>query len=189
MGLQNSTGVVAENAKTALSAIKSAIAAKKDLKIVTAKGNNVTQSRFYKEKLDEYQEDNKKIDDVIIEITQQQGKLRAEMMKSNGVDRGQFQSVVLVTDDRNMRVKSTAKQVPAISSSALRAIISPRTAATSRPKRKSFTTTPFMSLKQRFPNSPDEVIACALADADGNMEAVLYTLTQMEEEAGIKKKA
>ena len=86
------------------------------------------------------------------------------MMKPNGVDCDQ--SVVLVTDDRNIRVKSTAKQVVSITSSAFRAIISPRTAAKSSRKRKLFTT-PFMWLKQRFPNFPDELIACALADCHG----------------------
>jgi len=76
---------------------------------------------FYKEKLKEYSEGtDMSIDDVIIAITEAQGKLRAEMMRANGHD---AQPAVLVTDDRNMRVKTTVKQVPALSRSAVKAIL------------------------------------------------------------------
>jgi len=82
---------------------------------------------FYKEKLEECSEGAEmSIGDVVIAITETQGRLRAEMMRANGNDTGTTQPAVLVTGDRNMRVKATAKHLPVLSGSAVKAILQPR---------------------------------------------------------------
>ena len=92
-------------ARDALATIQTSITAKRDLKIITAKGSNITNiSGFYKEKLQDDSED-ASIDDVIIAITESQGKHRTDLMEAN---HGSAQPAVLVTDDRNMRVKANA---------------------------------------------------------------------------------
>ena len=107
-------------ARDALATIQASITAKRDLRIITAKRSNVTNSSaFYKEKLQD-SEDASSIDDVIIAITQSQGKFQAGLIETNY---GSAQPAVLVTDDRNMSVKANAKHVFAISGSVLKSIL------------------------------------------------------------------
>lgn len=187
MGLNNDRGAVGvgHSAREAIATIQEAIAAKVDLKIITAKGNNITHIGFYKERLDEYKEDEKVMDDVIIDICQQQGKQRAEMMQANGEELGLAQPSVLVTDDMNMRVKATVNKVAAISSSALKGILQPQKSSSSnnpaRTKRKSANTpvTPVSTIRQAFPHLSQKDINEALAQHGGDLEATLYQLTQV----------
>lgn len=170
-----SSPTVSSAAREAVTAIQASITAKKDLRIITAKGNNVTNMTnvgFYKEKLEEHPEGTESIDDVIIAITEAQGKLRAEMMRANGNDPGLAQPAVLVTDDRNMRVKATAKQVPAISGPALKAVLHPR------PKRKpvNVPSSPIASLHKTFPHLSEETLLNALHEANMNVEAAELSL-------------
>ena len=120
-----------------------------------AKGSNVTNSSaFYKEKLQEDSEDASSID-VIIAITQSQGKFQAGFIETNY---GSAQPAVLVTDDRNMSVKANAKHVFAISGSALKSIL-PQAPKTHGSKMKgkmnpsSNTMSHLASLKHSFPKS------------------------------------
>ena len=140
---------------------------------VTNMGTNVG---FYKEKLEEYSEGtDMSIDDVIIGITEAQGKIRAEMMRANSSDTGTAQPSVLVTDDRNMRVKATVKRVPALSGSAVRQILlpqNPKVQAT-RMRKKSTTPTitpPLESLRQNFPDLTDEALMNAFKEAGNDLE-------------------
>ena len=183
----NSSPTVGSAASNAIATIQASIIAKKDLRIITAKGSNVTNMGtnmgFYKEKLEEYYEGaDMSIDDVIIAITEAQGKLRAEMMRANGNDAGTAQPAVLVTDDRNMRVKATAKQVPALSGSALKAILQPQ-GPKARTKKKPTVAighgiTPLASLRQTFPEATEDDLVNALKEAEMDLEVAemsLYT--------------
>ncbi|KAF8418948.1 hypothetical protein EV426DRAFT_299395 [Tirmania nivea] len=185
MGL-NSSPTVGAAASNAIAAIQTSITAKKDLRIITAKGSNLTNMStnmgFYKEKLEEHSEGaDTSIDDVIIAITEAQGKLRAEMMRANGSDTGTAQPAVLVTDDRNMRVKATAKQVPALSGSAVKAILQPQPQGLrARTKREPAVASgnALTSLRQTFPEATEEALENALKEANmdlGDAEMALYT--------------
>ncbi|PUU73083.1 hypothetical protein B9Z19DRAFT_1069268 [Tuber borchii] len=134
LGLTNSTGPVGDAAKAAMIAINEALNDKRDVKVVTAKGSNVTNIGFYKEQLDKPRDDEqRKIDDIIIETTKLQGEARRQAIPG---DYGDYEAAVLITEDRNMRVKANARGVTAISASALKKVLSPR-AGLARPKRKS----------------------------------------------------
>ncbi|KAF8467428.1 hypothetical protein BDZ91DRAFT_793776 [Kalaharituber pfeilii] len=185
MGLQSSKSV-AESAKQAVAAIQQAILSKKDIRVVTAKGSNVTNSCFYKEKLEEYKEEDMTIDDVIISITDQQGKHQAEMMRAIGSDPGNAQAAVLVTDDRNMRVKATAQHVPAIAGSALKAILAPKNQPRTKRKKIEIAVAPLTSLRQTFPELTEEVITNSLAEANGDMIKAQATLSQYSQIYGDK---
>lgn len=184
----NSSATMAPAARDAIAAIQASINGKKNVRIITAKGNNVTNMGtnmgFYKEKLEEYPEGaDMKIDDVIISITESQGKLRAEMLHTIPNVPGTAQPAVLVTDDRNMRVKSTAKHVPAISALALKAILEPlgQKFHTGRPKRKSASgsgLSPLARLKITFPEATEEDLVNALNGADMNYNVAAMTLYQ-----------
>ena len=165
-------------ARDALATIQASIIAKRDLRIVTAKGSDVTNSSgMYKEKLQEEVETS--IDDVVIAITELQGnKLQAEL---GGTNYGSARPAVLVTDDRNMRVKAGAKHLFAISGSVLKSILQPQAprAHSSKTNRKTNPGSDTMaSLKLSFPDATDEERVSALNDADGNHQTaamILYT--------------
>ncbi|KAG0126475.1 hypothetical protein HOY82DRAFT_491739 [Tuber indicum] len=134
LGLTNSTGPVSDAAKAAMIAINEALTDKRDVKVVTAKGSNVTNIGFYKEQLDKPGDDEqRKIDDIIIETTKLQGEARRKAIPG---DYGDYEAAVLITEDRTMRVKANARGVTAISASALKKVLSPP-AGSARPKRKS----------------------------------------------------
>lgn len=162
-------------AHDALATIQASITAKRDLRIITAKGSNVTNiSGFYKEKLQDDSED-ASIDDVIIAITQSQGKIQAELMETNY---GSAQPAVLVTDDTNMRVKANAKNVFAISGMALKSVLQPQAPKAQSTKVKgkininrSDTMSNLASLKHDFPEATEETRVTALNEADGNLQA------------------
>ncbi|RPA94074.1 hypothetical protein L873DRAFT_1793213 [Choiromyces venosus 120613-1] len=63
LGLTNSTGPVGDSTKAAMVAIHEALTEEKNVKIVIAKGSNMTNMGFYREQLDEGQG---RIDDIII---------------------------------------------------------------------------------------------------------------------------
>ena len=147
LGLTNSTGPVGDAAKAAMIAIHEALSDKRDVKVVTAKGSNVTNIGFYKEQLDKPGDDEqRKIDDIIIETTKLQGEARRQAVPG---DYGDYEAAVLITEDRNMRVKANARGVTAISASALKKVLSPR-ADLARPKRKS------LGAPSTVPDWPDD---------------------------------
>ncbi|RPA94597.1 hypothetical protein L873DRAFT_1700991 [Choiromyces venosus 120613-1] len=75
LGLRNSTGPVGDSTKAAMIAIHEALTDKRDVKVVTAKGSNVTNIGFYKEQPDKPGDDEqRKMDDIIIETTKLQGE-------------------------------------------------------------------------------------------------------------------
>ncbi|KAL7274419.1 hypothetical protein RUND412_002677 [Rhizina undulata] len=117
-GLTRNTGNVGDNAREALKVISSAVDEKRNLKVVTAKGNNVTTVGFYKEQLNNNgTEDHSNIDDVVIQVTKQQGEAKIQLSGARGVP------AVLITEDRNMRVKARARGVTAFSASRLRLLL------------------------------------------------------------------
>src|SRR5579862_8558656 len=77
-GLSRNQNSIGQDATRALATIKSAIEDKKDIAIVTSKGNVVTnQGLFYKEQLENYEAEGRRtLDDIIIDITRQQAELK-----------------------------------------------------------------------------------------------------------------
>jgi rRNA-processing protein FCF1 len=119
-GLGNNTGLVGDAAKSAMIAINKSIAERKDVRIITAKGSDVTkQTGFYHEKLENDPNDDdeaRNIDDVIIKITKHQAVDRA----AKSTYSGNAEHAILLTEDTNMRVKANARGVPAISTTVLK---------------------------------------------------------------------
>jgi len=117
-GLRNNVGAVGDDAKSAMFAISQAVLDKWDVKVITAKGSNVTNSGFFREKLErEPESEDQNIDDIIIATTQKQGEARAQLL---GRPVGGAQPAILVTEDTNMRNKANARGVPAIATTILR---------------------------------------------------------------------
>jgi len=117
-GLRNNAGPVGDDAKSAMFAISHAVSEKRDVKVITAKGSNVTNSGFFREKLErEPESEDQNIDDIIITTTQRQGEARCVLL---GAPVGGAQPAILITEDTNMRVKANARGVPAISTTVLR---------------------------------------------------------------------
>ncbi|KAI5777653.1 hypothetical protein EDC01DRAFT_635571 [Geopyxis carbonaria] len=135
-GLGNNSGPVGDSAKSAMIAINKAITEKKDVKIITAKGNDLTKVGFFREKLERDEEDIRNIDDVIIRTTKLQAELRSQTLPPAG----NAESAILLTEDTNMRVKANARGVPAISTTVLKRHLVKMTAGnppSPRSKRKS----------------------------------------------------
>lgn len=154
---------------------------KRDVKVVTAKGNNVTNIGFYKEQLERHGEDElRNIDDIIIQTTKQQGTVRRQMLGNAG----EAEPAVLITEDVNMRVKANARGVTAIAASVVKRSLSPRgnvdrefirensRDASARSKRKSFGHHPVAALKQRYPEWQEEDIS-ALSESNGDMDGAI----------------
>jgi rRNA-processing protein FCF1 len=162
LGLTNSTGPVGDAAKAAMIAINEALTDERDVKVVTAKGSNVTKSGFYKEQLDKPGDDEqRKIDDVIIETTKLQGEARRQAIPG---DYGDYEAAVLITEDRNMRVKANARGVTAISASALKKVLSPP-AGSARPERRS------LGAPAVAPDWPEDEVA--FVEPGGDFDPVL----------------
>ena len=138
--MTSSMGPVGNVAKAAMIAIHEALTDKRDVKVVTAKRSNMTNIGFCKEQLESLDkpgdDEQRKIDDIIIETTKLQGEARRQAMPG---DYGDYEAAVLITEDRNMRVKANARDVTAISVSVLKKVLSPRSGL-ARPKRKSLST-------------------------------------------------
>lgn len=153
---------------------------KRDVKVVTAKGNNVTNIGFYKEQLERHGEDElRNIDDIIIQTTKQQGAVRRQMLGNAG----EAEPAVLITEDVNMRVKANARGVTAIAASVVKRSLSPRgnvdrevtrensRDASARSKRKSFGH-PVAAMKQRYPEWQEEDIS-ALSESNADMDGAI----------------
>lgn len=110
-GLKNNPAELGKLARSAEDAIKKAIDESKDIKIITAKGIDVTKRGFFKEKI-QREEGEQNIDDVIIRITK---SLSDERGKAMGPPiNGKAAPAILVTEDSNLRVKANARGVPSI---------------------------------------------------------------------------
>lgn len=184
LGLTNNSGTVGDAAKAAIIAINEAVSEKRDIKVVTAKGNNVTNIGFYKEQLERHGEDElRNIDDIIIQTTKQQGVVRRQLLGNAG----EAEPAVLITEDVNMRVKANARGVTAIAASVVKRSLSPRGSTdqevaretkenlrdtSARSKRKSFGT-PLTALKQRYPDWQEEDIAFALSESNGDVDGAI----------------
>lgn len=173
LGLTNNTGSVGDAAKAAIIAINDAVSEKRDVKVVTAKGNNVTNIGFYKEQLERHGEDElRNIDDIIIQTTKQQGVVRRQILGNAG----EAEPAVLITEDVNMRVKANARGVTAIAASVVRRSLSPRgnvdQDASARSKRKSFGN-PVTTLKQRYPEWQEDDIVSALSESNGDVDGAI----------------
>lgn len=178
--MTNNTGSVGDEAKAAIIAINDAVSEKRDIKVVTAKGNNVTNIGFYKEQLERHGEDLRNIDDIIIQTTKQQGVVRRQMLGNAG----EAEPAVLITEDVNMRVKANARGVTAIAASMVKRSLSPRgnveqeasrenpRDASARSKRKSFGPS-LTALKQRYPEWQEEDIVSALSESNGDMDGAI----------------
>ncbi|KAG0639286.1 hypothetical protein HOY80DRAFT_886553 [Tuber brumale] len=161
LGLANRTDPVGDEAKAAMIAINEALTDKRDVKVVTAKGSNVTNIGFYKEQLDRLGDDEqRKIDDIIIETTRLQGEARRQAIPG---DYGDYEAAVLITEDRGMRVKANARGVAAISASALKKVLSPP-AGSARPKLKS------LGVPAVAPDWPGDEVA--LVEPGGEFDSV-----------------
>ncbi|KAI9779925.1 MAG: hypothetical protein M1839_007081 [Geoglossum umbratile] len=131
-GLSRNLNSVGRDAARALDAIKSAIEEKKDVAIVTSKGNVVTnQGLFYKEQLENYETEGRRtLDDIIIDVTKQQAQLTRARRPSVEASlehpiTDEAKSAVLVTEDRAMRLKASAYGVASVAASMVRRVIAP----------------------------------------------------------------
>lgn len=190
--MTNNTGSVGDAAKAAIIAINDAVSEKRDVKVVTAKGNNVTNIGFYKEQLERHGEDElRNIDDIIIQTTKQQGVVRRQILGNAG----EAEPAVLITEDVNMRVKANARGVTAIAASVVKRSLSSRgnvdqeatressRDASARSKRKSFGH-PVATMKQRYPEWQEDDIVSALSESNGDMDGAIE---QMKIDGGKKR--
>lgn len=180
VGLAKNSGTVQKAASSAILLINEYLSEKKDIKVITSKGNNVTYTGFYKEQLGGA-EDIRNIDDIIIQTTKQQGEIRRQTLK----EAGDAEPAVLITEDRNMRVKANARGVTAIAASALMRILSPEWSKEkdlSSAKRKSFGT----PVKQRFPDwQEDDDDLFTPSDLKGELD---NSVSHIEPNTGVNKK-
>lgn len=180
VGLAKNSGTVQKAASSAILLINEYLSEKKDIKVITSKGNNVTYTGFYKEQLGGA-EDIRNIDDIIIQTTKQQGEIRRQTLK----EAGDAEPAVLITEDRNMRVKANARGVTAIAASALMRILSPEWSKEkdlSSAKRKSFGT----PVKQRFPDwQEDDDDLFTPSDLKGELD---NNVSHIEPNTGVNKK-
>lgn len=151
---------------------------KRDVKVVTAKGNNVTNIGFYKEQLERHGEDElRNIDDIIIQTTKQQGAVRRQILGNAG----EAEPAVLITEDVNMRVKANARGVTAIAASVVKRSLSHRGNAdrevsggdagdaSARSKRKSFGH-PVAAVGRKYQPEWQEEDISTLSESNGDMD-------------------
>lgn len=105
-----------------MSAINKVVGQTKDVRVITAKGSDVTKLGFFREKLESDDDDeSRNIDDIIIKTTKNHGEARRQVFKSAGKsDFGNAEPAILLTEDANMRVKANALGIPAISTTHLK---------------------------------------------------------------------
>ncbi|GAO49865.1 hypothetical protein SAICODRAFT_5582 [Saitoella complicata NRRL Y-17804] len=125
-GLKNNPPPLGDAARDAIHTIEAALAAWQ-LKVLTARGNALTNLSFRSEQLDEgyatTEERRKTLDDRIIDA------VRAQL--AVGPTNDEVEKAVLVTGDRNMRVIAKARGVTPITGAALSKIMSGDASATS----------------------------------------------------------
>jgi hypothetical protein len=170
-GLGKNAGSLGDSAKSAMIAINKAIADRKDVKIITARGNDLTKVGFFKEKLEKDDDETRNIDDVIIRTTEEQAQLRRQAFTQRGITGYDAETAILLTEDTNMRVKANARRVPAISTTILKRFLvqldggaggrqqrkaQPRTkAASPRTKRKSVPPAIMTRIKSEYHDDED----------------------------------
>ncbi|KAK6336133.1 hypothetical protein TWF696_001700 [Orbilia brochopaga] len=128
-GLQRNGGKVSETSEAALKLLGQALKEKKNLRIVTAKGNAIIDIsvQFY-ELIEDYSEDGRKnLDDIIIETARAQGEISAKRLFGSGTE-----PVVLITDDAVMRVKAITRGVASVSTKQWIQYMAPLDEATQR---------------------------------------------------------
>lgn len=172
-GLGNNTGLVGDAAKSAMIAINKSIADRRDIRIITAKGSDVTKNGFFREKLEHDptdEDDARNIDDVIIKITKQQSMDRAAKAISNGkaVHNTNAEHAILLTEDTNMRVKANARGVPAISTTVLKRYLVKLGPGGTGPAAAALVTSPTSPSKRKSP-SPQTRTGQAAEDEDTPM--------------------
>jgi len=119
LGLGNNSSI-GDSAKSAMIAINKAIADKANIRIITARGNDVTKAGFFREKVERDENEIRNTDDVIIRTTRHQAESRRQAFADKGVIGYAAQPAILLTEDTNMRVKANARGVPAISTTILK---------------------------------------------------------------------
>ncbi|KAF8545284.1 hypothetical protein BDD12DRAFT_785789 [Trichophaea hybrida] len=133
----NNSDSVGDSARSALYAIKQAIAGRKNIRIITANNSDVTKAGFFREMLERDEDDEARdIDDIIICMTRQQSESRRQEFAEIGFNGAEL--AILLTEDTNMRVKANARGVPTISIIALKRYLVQLEgrSKTTRPKRK-----------------------------------------------------
>jgi predicted ribonuclease YlaK len=178
-GLGNNAGSLGDSAKSAMIAINKAIAERKDVKIVTAKGNDVTKIGFFREKLERIEDDDetRNIDDIIIRTTRQQAQSRRQAFAEKGVIGYGSEPAILLTEDTNMRVKANARGVPAISTTILKRFLvqisggrpakaksQPPSKSTPRIKRKTVADAVTPRIKSEYDDEEDDMIMADIPD-------------------------
>lgn len=120
--LRKDTGLVGDAAKSALIAIYRSIADRRDIRIITAKGTDVTTNwNLEHEPTDKDIARNitRNIKNVIIKVTKQQSIDRA----GNTLHNTNAEYAILLTEDIIMRLKAYARGVPSISTTLLKAYL------------------------------------------------------------------
>ncbi|KAF3910885.1 hypothetical protein ABW20_dc0107332 [Dactylellina cionopaga] len=128
-GLQRNDSKVSATSEAALNLLVQGLQDSKNLRILTAKGNQINSlsGQFY-ELIDDYSEDGRKnLDDIIIETAKAQGEIAAKRI--SGTD---IRPVVLITDDAVMRVKAVTRGVPSVATKQWIKFITPPDEATQR---------------------------------------------------------
>ena len=120
-------------------AINKAIADRANIRIITAKGNDVTKAGFFREKVERDENEIRNTDDIIIRTTRHQAESRRQAFATKGVIGYASQPAILLTEDTNMRVKANARGVPAISTTILKKFLvqlRPKRPSPRRPEKK-----------------------------------------------------
>ena len=124
--------------KSAMIAINKAIADRANTRIITAKGNDVTKTVYFKEKVERDENEIRNTDDIIIRTTRHQVLSRRQAFAHRVIGYA-AQPAILLTEDTNMRVKANASGVPAISTTLLKKFLAqlrPKRSSPRRPEKK-----------------------------------------------------
>lgn len=122
-GLKNNAEV-GNKAETAETAITKAIKSKRDIRILTSKGSDVTKRGFMRERFDR-DDDHQNLDDVISRTT----KLVAANRRASLGSMSPAEPAVLLTDDANLRLKSNVRGITAIGTAVLRRFLDHKNAS------------------------------------------------------------
>ncbi|KAF2456476.1 hypothetical protein BDY21DRAFT_287627 [Lineolata rhizophorae] len=123
-------------AEKAIETISLARNQRMNIRILTAKGNDITNQGFYKEQIEESERGTRrKLDEVIIDITRQQSDIsnRSTAMQNQRAMQEGAKPAVLVTEDQLMRVKAWADGVAAVDPSIVKDVIFPAQGASPGP--------------------------------------------------------
>ncbi|TKA59490.1 hypothetical protein B0A49_12267 [Cryomyces minteri] len=125
-GLTSSGNAKAQAAKDALNTLNTVISNGKNVRVVTAEGTDVTGQVFYKEHLSQYNTPGgpQNTDDVILRTARRESDLIRDGQRwPERTNVGGAKPAMLLTEDRNMRVKATTMGVASIATSMLRSVL------------------------------------------------------------------